>query len=209
MIEGWQINMAPWALGIAGTFVLASVWFFFRSLKREGSTGGMVAMHLLRLVIAVLVALTFLRPERVVVAKRSEQPRVMVLWDGSGSMATRDVVTEGKTATSRADWVKSQVDAKFWEPLEKRYKVSVEAFAQPPANPKADVETEIGTDLNDPLERVRRDHPDLRAVLLLTDGDWNLGRSPITVATALAQRDVPVFAIGIGQRRRICRTSNC
>ena len=37
MIEGWQINLAPWALGIAGAFMLASVWFFFRSVKREGN----------------------------------------------------------------------------------------------------------------------------------------------------------------------------
>src|SRR5438552_3151538 len=109
MIEGWQINMAPWALGIAGAFLLASVWFFFRSLRREGNTGGMIALHVLRVVIAALVALTFLRPERVVLAKRSEQPRVAVVWDGSGSMATRDVVTEGKTTTARAEWVKGQV----------------------------------------------------------------------------------------------------
>ena len=35
-------------------------------------------------------------------------------------------------------------------------------------------------------------------MLLLTNGDWNLGKSPITPATALAQRDVPVFTIGVG-----------
>jgi len=198
MNEGWQFNMAPWALGVAGTFLLASIWFFFRSLKREGNTGGMIALHLVRVIIAALVAVTFLRPERVVLSKRPEQPRVAVLWDDSGSMATTDVVADGKTAVPRADWVKSQVDAKFWKPLEKRYQVSVEPFARPPADPKADVETEIGTDLNSPLERVLKDHPDLRAVLLLTDGDWNLGKSPITGATALAQRDVPVFTVGVG-----------
>ena len=76
MIEGWQFNNAPWAIGVAAAFMLASVLFFFRSLKREGSTGGMVALHVLRVVIAAAVALTFLRPERVLLAKRSEQPRV-------------------------------------------------------------------------------------------------------------------------------------
>ena len=52
-------------------------------------------------------ALTFLRPERVVLAKRTEQPRVAVLWDDSGSMATRDVVTGDKATTSRAE-------SRFW-----------------------------------------------------------------------------------------------
>ena len=198
MMEGWQINMAPWALGVAGAFLIASIWFFFRSLRREGKSGWMVVLHVIRMIIAALVAVTFLRPERVVISKHNEQPRVAVLWDGSGSMATRDVVTGDKATTSRAEWVKGQVDAKFWEPLEKRYQVSIEPFAVPPTKAGADVETEIGTDLNDPLERVLKDHSDLRAVLLLTDGDWNLGKSPITGATALARRDVPVFTVGTG-----------
>ena len=202
MIEGWQVNMAPWALGIAGAFMIASIWFFFRSLKREGGSGRMISLHVARMVIAALVALTFLRPERVLLSKRTEQPRVAILWDDSGSMATRDVVTGEKTAISRAEWVKSQIAAKFWAPIEKRYQVSAEPFARPPSQPNADVETEIGTDLNAPLERVLKDHPDLRAVLLLTDGDWNLGKSPITGATALAQRDVPVVTVVFTSRLR-------
>ena len=105
MIEGWQINNAPWALGVAGAFLVASVWFFFRCVKREGNSGGMIALHLLRMIIAFAVALTFLRPERVLLAKRNEQPRVAVLWDASGSMATKDVVLDGKTAVQRAEWV--------------------------------------------------------------------------------------------------------
>ncbi len=198
MTDGWQFNTAPWAIGTAGTFLLASLWFFFRSLRREGRTGGMVALHLLRLVLALLMAVTLLRPERVVFIKRSEQPRVVVLWDGSGSMNTRDVVTGEKETTSRAEWVKQQVGAKFWSALEKRYQVTVEPFSQPAADGKADAETEIGTDIHTPLELALKQHSDLRAVLLLSDGDWNLGKSPITAATALAQRDVPIFTIGVG-----------
>ena len=199
MSEGWQINTAPWVLGVAGAFLIASVWFFFRSLRREGRNGGLIALHALRLLIAVLVALTLLRPERVVFAKHNEQPRVVVLWDGSGSMNTKDVVTGEKETTARAEWVKQQVEAKFWEPLGKRYNVTVEPFSVPPVDPKAlDAETEIGSDLDAPLERALKQHGDLRAVLLIADGDWNLGKSPITAASALAQREVPVFAVGVG-----------
>src|SRR6185295_17043691 len=104
----------------------------------------------LRFLLAALVAFTLLRPERVVLTKRTEQPRVVVLWDGSGSMETKDVMTSEKKTLSRAAWVKDQLDAHFWEPLEKRYRVSVEPFSQPPSDTKADVETEIGTDLNSP-----------------------------------------------------------
>ncbi|HEY3897034.1 MAG TPA: vWA domain-containing protein [Chthoniobacter sp.] len=198
VIDGWQFNTAPWAMGVALVFVLASIWFFVRSMRREGHGGWMTFLHVVRLGIAVAVAFTLLRPERVQLTRHIEQPRVVVLWDGSGSMETKDVLTGDKQTASRAEWVKQQVDAKFWAPLEKQYQVTVEPFAQPASDPKADVETEVGTDLDAPLERVLKQHNDLRAVVLLSDGDWNLGKSPITAATALAQREVPVFAVGVG-----------
>ncbi len=198
MTGSWQFNTAPWVIATAAAFFGASVWFFFRSLRREGSGGWLTVLHLLRLLLATLIAITLLRPERVALTHRTEHPHLAVLWDGSGSMATNDVLVEGKQTVTRAEWVKQQLESKFWEPLQKQFQVDVEPFAQPPADPKADAETEIGTDLNSPLERVIEQHPDIRAVLLLSDGDWNLGKSPITAATRLAQRDAPVFAIGVG-----------
>jgi hypothetical protein len=198
MSEGWQINTSPWVMAVALAFVAASVWFFFRSLAREGRGRWMTALHGLRLFVSALVAVTLLRPERVILNKRAELPRVVVLWDGSGSMETRDVLTGGKQTVSRAEWIRQQIDSKFWSPLEKRYRISVEPFSQPPADPKASAEAEIGTDLNAPLERALKQYPDLRAVILLSDGDWNLGKSPITAATTLAQREAPVFAVGVG-----------
>ena len=47
----------------------------------------MMTLHSLRLLIAVLIALTLLRPERVDPRTSTpSSPRVVVLWDGSGSM---------------------------------------------------------------------------------------------------------------------------
>ena len=199
MTEGWQFNTAPWALTTSAAFLAASIWFFARSLKREGSDGWHVALHVLRLVIAVAVAVTLLKPERVVLAKHSEQPRVVVLWDGSGSMKTKDVLTGEKDTTTREAWLKQQVEAKFWEPLAKRYNVTVEPFSTPPDDPKSlDPETQIGSDLNTPLDRALKQYSDLRAVVMLSDGDRNLGENPITAATALARKDVPIYTVGVG-----------
>ncbi len=199
MTEGWQFNTAPWALATSAAFLAASVWFFFRSLKREGSDGWHIALHVLRLVIAVAVAITLLKPERVVLAKHSEQPRVVVMWDGSGSMKTKDVLTGDKDTSTREAWLKQQVDAKFWEPLTKRYNVTIEPFSTPPEDTKTlDVETQIGSDLNTPLDRALKQYSDLRAVVMLTDGDRNLGENPITAATALARKEVPIYTVGVG-----------
>ncbi len=199
MTDGWQFNTAAWVLITAGTFILLSILFFFRSLKHEGSDGPHIALHLLRLLIAAAVAFTLLRPERVVHTKSGEKPRVVVLWDGSGSMNTKDVLTGEKATASRADWVKERVDAKFWEPLEKRYNVTVEPFSQPPADPKAlDAETQVGSDINSPLDRALKQYSDIRAVVMLTDGDFNLGKNPIEAATALARREIPIYSVGVG-----------
>lgn len=199
MTEGWQFNTAPWVLIVSGAFLLASIWFFFRSIRREGAGHRLILLHVLRLLIAIAIAVTLLRPERVVVTKHTEQPRVLVLWDGSGSMGTKDVLTGARETEARAKWVKEQVDAKFWAPLEKRYQVTVEPFSLPPEDEKSlDVETQVGTDLNTPLERALEKHGDLRAVVLISDGDRNLGENPVTAATALARKDVPIYAVGVG-----------
>ena len=114
-------------------------------------------------------------------------------------MATKDVLTGEKETASRESWVKQQVDGKFWDPLTKRYNVTIEPFSVPPEDTKSlDAETQIGSDLNTPLDRALKQYTDLRAVVMLTDGDRNLGENPITAATALARKEVPVYTIGVG-----------
>lgn len=197
MSVSWQFNTSPWAIILGLAFLGVSVWFFFRSLKKEGHGGWLTALHVIRLLVAIAVTFTLLRPERVVITKRVEQPRLSILWDGSGSMETKDIIAGVSEPLARAEWLKKQVDSKFWAELEKRYQVSVEPFAQPPKE-GAGAETTIGTDMNSPLDNVLKQQRDLRAVLLLGDGDWNLGKSPVSAATALANRDVPIYAIGVG-----------
>ncbi|MBP7948237.1 MAG: hypothetical protein KA004_01185 [Verrucomicrobiales bacterium] len=202
MTSSWQFNHSPWVIAIAAVFLAASVWFFIRCLKREGASRRMVLLHLLRLLVAGLVAFTLLRPERVAVMKRTQQPRILILHDGSGSMATRDVMLENQPPAAREEWLKKQIDAQFWKPLEARYQVSVEPFSvPPPPDARADVETEVGTDIFTPLDQAARQYDDLRAVVLLTDGDANLAppaKTPATAASALQQKGVPIFAVGVG-----------
>jgi hypothetical protein len=199
MTSSWQFNTSFWVLLTAGVFMAASVWFFFRCWRKEGHGRGLTWLHILRLAIAGMVAFTLLRPERVVVTRRTENPRVLILWDSSRSMETKDVLTDKQEVEGRSAWVKRQVDASFWKPLESRYQVTVEPYSAPPADPNAaDVETEVGTNMSEPLELAQKKFSDLRAVFLVGDGDWNLGKNPVTAATALQQKDVAIYALGMG-----------
>ena len=205
MNTAWQFNLAPWVVAVAAVFVGASVWFFFRSLKREGATRAHKFLHSIRLLAALMVAGTLLRPERVATIQNSEQPRVAVLWDASGSMQTQDVlVEENQTPVRRAEWLANQVAAEFWKPLQARYQVSALPFSpvpDPATGASVEDMAEAGTDLDQPLSALPKQYSDLRAVILLSDGDWNRGKSPVTAATLLAQRDIPVFTVAVGASR--------
>ncbi|HIL70049.1 MAG TPA: hypothetical protein EYG38_09405, partial [Verrucomicrobia bacterium] len=59
---------------------------------------------------------------------------------------------------------------------------------------------EEGTDLNAGLSQVLENNSNLRGVVLLSDGDWNVGRSPVEAATQFRMKGVPVFAVSVGSK---------
>jgi hypothetical protein len=187
----WTFNLSWRVLVPGGVLLLAVIWQFLRNLRASGGRVWPILLESLRVMVALLLAVTLLRPERVRVARHTRQPVLAVLCDESGSMATRDVVEAG-SAVTRAEWLTVRRSSEFWKPLEERYRVELVPFD---STEGAD---EPGTDINQALELVSRRHSDLRAVLLVSDGDWNQGRSPVTAATELALRDVPVFSVAAG-----------
>jgi hypothetical protein len=165
-------------------------------LQLRGSTGrGVWIAEGLRGLAALLLAFTLFEPERVSLDTQTRTPVVAVLTDASGSMATRDVALADGRVLTRSEWLEEARAARFWAPLEDRYKVVLESFSPAASNGVA------GTDLSAPLEQALAQHPDLRAVLVIGDGDWNTGANPAGAATRLAGRDVPVFAVAAGSAR--------
>lgn len=86
----------------------------------------------------------------------------------------------------------------LWKPLEKSGKVIVEDFSAPPTDTNFNVQAEAGTDLSAALEASLQRHKNLRAVLVLTDGDWNAGKPPLLAAARFRETDTPIFAVSVG-----------
>ncbi len=149
-------------------------------------------MEILRLAIIALIGLALLKPELVKEIPHEQPPQVAILLDGSGSMQTRDVAAENKSVTTRAGWLKANASPASWKALSDKGKVTVENFSAPSAN------SDAGTDINAAVEKVLASAENLKAVLLLTDGDWNAGESPVIAATKCGARGIPVYTIGIG-----------
>lgn len=178
---------------------LVSAWLCYSNWKRGGRRRAGAWLEGLRFILISLLTFTLFRPEFVRQIQRNETPEVVILADESGSMKTRDLMLSN-SVISRAEWLENARRSEFWKSLEKTAKVVVEDFAAATTTTNsAAANAEQGTDLNRALETVLQRQRNLKAVLLLTDGDWNLGKSPIGAATRFRDQDIPIFSVGVGR----------
>ncbi len=185
------LGLAIWGL---------TLWLSWTNWKRQASRRGVAILEGLRVLIVTLLIITLLKPERVQQIQRTEKPNIVVLHDTSASMTTSDVVVSNQVV-SRAQWVEGVLTNQFYAPLEAGAQIEVHAFAQYPPLDNSDSTNAIeGTDLSLALDGTLQQFDDLKGVIVLTDGDWNLGLPPIGVATQYRDRDVPVFPIAVGRQ---------
>lgn len=160
----------------------------------------------MRFLLALVVVLLLWKPEWRTVLTPEEKPRIAILWDDSRSMETVDavlppVLSDKPEAVSRAEWVKRALASPLWEPLSASgaHEVRIAPFATPDANQPA----LPGTDLERPVSELFDKPSNLRAVVMLSDGDANLGEPPVVAAQKLRIRGVPLFAIPVGSAVRL------
>jgi hypothetical protein len=190
----WSLA-APVGVMIAAVLLLCGAgWLCLANWKRAANRRASGRLEALRFVLVALLALTLLRPEFVRKLERSSLPEIAVLADASASMNTRDI-DAGKSVISREQWVRQELAQQFWRPLEASAKVSIEPFSATSTNENAI----NGTDLNQALEGALQRYKNLKAVVLMSDGDWNLGKSPLEAATQYREQNIPIFAVQTGR----------
>ena len=108
---------------------------------------------------------------------------------------------EGKAdeIVARAEWVEKALASDLWTPL--RSGGANDLITRPFATPAS--EGLNGTDLGEPLESLLKEENNLRAVVLLSDGDFNLGQPPVGAAQKYRLRGVPIFTIPVGTETRL------
>jgi hypothetical protein len=179
----------------------------WRRSVRPARTG---LLEALRFLCATTVVLLLWQPEWRTTIEPNEQPEIAILTDRSGSMTTADaplpqLFSPKPEVVSRSDLANLILESEFWKPLEEdeRNRVFLEEFAAPPEGDDPAVLALAGTDINAALERVLDTHPDLRSMILLTDGDWNTGDPPVAAAQKMRLRGVPLFPIAMGSESRL------
>jgi len=179
---------------------IVATWLGYAQWDRRGRNRRVALLELVRWLVVTLLLVALMRPEWVRHLKRADVPVVAVLEDGSASMTTRDLVGEGRPLT-RGEWVRQQDSAAVWSHLQTSARVVRETFSTPPKSDGTNglSQAEEGTDISAALDRVLQQQKNCKAVLVLTDGDWNLGKNPVGSATRYRAEGIPIFAIGTGR----------
>lgn len=196
----WSFSASTSVVVFAIVIVAVSLYFSIRHWRSTAIRRRVLLLEAFRLLIIGLIVFTLLRPEWVEKIRRFKEAEIVVLYDASGSMKTRDVLMPDDKTLRREEWVDQRLKGKFWAPLERKYKVSLESFSSTPETIGSDESKDVedGTDLNGALMATVGKHRSLRSIILLTDGDWNMGGPPSEAASLLRNLGVPVFAVPVG-----------
>ena len=195
----WAFSVTPFYLITGIAFVLFSLYQSWRMIRGPEISRRLLFIEGLRLLISVLIAITLLKPELVRISREEREPVVAVLMDRSGSTDTQDITTNATEVVTRRAWLDSLSDRAPWNVLGENGRVELSSFGAPDNELSEEERLDQGTDLNLALNTALDSHANLKAVLLLTDGDWNKGDSPVEAAARLSQRQVPVYAVAVGR----------
>ena len=187
-------NSSVITLGVIIIIVTAGLCWY--AWHRSGYRKRIGWLELLRFVLVCLVILTLNQPEWLESQPPERRSTLAVLWDKSNSMQTQDILVDPDTTAerkSRAETIQPLISEEVWKPADDtELNVVFESFSSllDPA--------EEATDINAGLTHILENHSNLRGVVLLSDGDWNVGDSPEKAATRFHMKEVPVFTVGVG-----------
>lgn len=195
----WTFSTSPLLLAFLALIWIGAGWLSWANWRRRGGKG-VAANELLRFVVVTLILFTLCKPERVRRIYKSDPPEIVVLTDVSGSMTSQDVEYEGRIIR-REDWLKGRMETNFWKSLEiSGAKVRLEPFAMGPTNENV---LPDGSDLNKAMDSARVRSKNLKVMLMISDGDWNVGDSPLVAASQLRSARVPVYTVSVGADRSL------
>jgi hypothetical protein len=189
-------------IGIAALFLAASLSLL--AIKRSPRRNRTIALECLRMVAITAVVIMLWQPEWQKTLHPDTKPQIVILHDASKSMETIDASipampnSEAKVV-SRAELSSTTLSSDLWNPLAAGGKNEV--LRIPFA--KAAADTIAGTDIDSALSDTLKQHDNLRAVIMLSDGDHNLGQPPVAAAQKMRVRGIPLFAMPIGSTQRM------
>lgn len=187
------IETSPIAITFMILAALFAIGLSFSVWRRNAYRMSAGWLELLRLAIITVALITLLQPEFVTTLTPQQPSTVVVLRDRSGSMQTRDQSQPDTTSTTRWDATNFLEDKDWLGKINDNMRVVVEPFSF------EDHQSDRGTDIDAALKQATSRYQDLKAIVLASDGDWNVGQSPSVTAQTLRLNKTPVHTVSVGQ----------
>ncbi|BCX46347.1 hypothetical protein HAHE_02550 [Haloferula helveola] len=206
LFQHLHFSPTPLTLGIGIITLVAIGALCVLAWGRSPHKGRTGFLEALRFLIALVAVLLLWKPEWRTVLHPESKPSVAILTDASGSMTTLDAevpadIDISRPIVTRTDWVEAVVTDELRASL--AGDGSNELIERDIALPPEDKGQLAGTDLSEPILKLLEEQDNLRAVVLFSDGDFNLGQPPVVAAQKLLQRGVPLFTIPTGSGTRL------
>jgi hypothetical protein len=196
--SSFSLQWSTWTLSITLMAMVIVCCLAITACVRSNFRRSTVLLELLRVAIVGAAVLLLNQPEWVERFVPNQQPTIAILGDGSLSMTTRDVgisdATQG-TLKTREEAIAGLMQKETWKDIEANFNVVLSPFSTGEAN--------IQSDLHAALASAREDNPNLRAVVLASDGDWNTGLPPVQMAMRYRLDRIPIFAVPVGSQSRL------
>lgn len=190
--------------------LIATAGLCITAVRRSARPRRTGTLETIRFVCVLFVSIMLLGPEWRTVQESDLQPEIVIVTDESLSMSTTDArvpeaMESEKTVITREKLVDNLLASEFWKPFEAESKnrVTLSTFGAPPEDTDPALRAMAGTDINDALQKILEAGRNLRAVVMLGDGDWNIGKSPVAAAQQFRLKDVPLYALGTGSQQRL------
>lgn len=193
-------GVSPLLFLLIAAALVALVWFTYRKTTRPLSGGWKALLIGLRSLVLLLLLVCLLRPVITTTQVTPQETYLGVLIDDSASMQIED-----QNGASRADAVTELLFARgYLDQLGENFQVRSFRFDKETRRIAGAGELR-GEGTASSLEQALQYVDDqlnglpLAGILLVSDGADNTNSNPVAVAGALGARQVPVFAIGVGQ----------
>jgi len=180
------------------------------AIKRSARPRRTGVLELLRFLCALIAVLMLWQPEWRVITKPDTKPEIAILYDASRSTTTADAIlppslSANEEVVTRKEWIKNVLASELFAPLKNdvQNRVFEQPFSAPPEEADPTTIALAGTDIYSALDTLLDQHSNLRAVVLLSDGDWNTGQQPVAAAQKMRRRKIPLFAIPTGSDYRL------
>ncbi|MGB2350554.1 MAG: hypothetical protein ACPH9O_02865 [Akkermansiaceae bacterium] len=201
-------SMLAFCLGVSALLIMACLCFL--SITRSARRGRTATLEALRFLCTLMAVLILWEPEWRTTTNPTSKPEIVILHDASRSTKTVDAIlptflSTDQEVVSREEWITRALASDYFKALkeDRNNRVFALPFSTPPQDTDAVTQSLAGTDIYAAIESAMEDHDNLRAIVMLTDGDWNVGPQPVAAAQMLRRRQIPLFGIPVGSDKRL------